>query len=54
MVGRKPETKKRRIPLNMIEKSSQRLRLSLRQLEVFSAIAREGTARAAADRVARS
>jgi DNA-binding transcriptional LysR family regulator len=38
----------------MIEKSSQRLRLSLRQLEVFSAIAREGTARAAADRVARS
>ena len=38
----------------MIEKSSQRLRLSLRQLEVFAAIAREGTARAAADRVARS
>lgn len=38
----------------MIEKSSQRLRLSLRQLEVFAAIAREGTARAAADRIARS
>jgi DNA-binding transcriptional LysR family regulator len=38
----------------MIEKSSQRLRLSLRQLEVFAAITREGTARAAAGRVARS
>ena len=54
MVERKSETKKRRIPLTMIEKSSQRLRLSLRQLEVFAAITREGTARAAAGRVARS
>lgn len=38
----------------MIEKSGQRLRLNLRQLEVFVAIARTGSARAAADRVARS
>lgn len=38
----------------MIGKSNQRLRLGLRQLEVFAAIARAGTARAAADRVARS
>jgi DNA-binding transcriptional LysR family regulator len=38
----------------MIEKTSQRLRLNLRQLEVFAAIAREGSARAAADRIARS
>jgi len=38
----------------MIGKTSQRLRLSLRQLEVFAAIAREGSSRAAAERVARS
>lgn len=38
----------------MIEKTGQRLRLNLRQLEVFAAIARTGSARAAADRVARS
>jgi len=38
----------------MIEKTSQRLRLNLRQLEVFVAIAHEGSARAAATRVARS
>ncbi len=38
----------------MIEKPGQRLRLNLRQLEVFAAIARTGSARAAADRVARS
>ena len=38
----------------MIEKSSQRLRLNLRQLEVFAAIAHTGSARAAAGRVARS
>jgi len=38
----------------MIEKTNQRLRLSLRQLEVFAAIARAGSARAAAERVARS
>ncbi|MEO6625189.1 MAG: LysR family transcriptional regulator, partial [Burkholderiaceae bacterium] len=38
----------------MSEKTSQRLRLSLRQLEVFAAIAREGSSRAAAARVSRS
>ena len=38
----------------MIEKTNQRLRLHLRQLEVFAAIAREGSSRAAAQRVARS
>ncbi|MEZ5637863.1 MAG: LysR substrate-binding domain-containing protein [Burkholderiaceae bacterium] len=38
----------------MIDKTNQRLRLNLRQLEVFTAIARAGSARAAADRVARS
>ena len=38
----------------MSEKTDQRLRLTLRQLEVFSAMARSGSTRAAADRVARS
>lgn len=38
----------------MIEKMNQRLRLNLRQLEVFAAIARSGSSRAAAERVARS
>ena len=38
----------------MIEKTNHRLRLNLRQLEVFAAIAREGSSRAAAERVARS
>ena len=38
----------------MIEKTNQRLRLNLRQLEVFAAIARAGSSRAAAERVARS
>ena len=38
----------------MIEKTNQRLRLNLRQLEVFAAIARSGSSRAAAERVARS
>ena len=38
----------------MIGKPAQRLRLNLRQLEVFVAIAREGSSRAAAERVARS
>lgn len=38
----------------MIEKSDQRLRLNLRQLEVFVATARGGSTRAAADRIARS
>ena len=39
----------------MSEKSDQRrLRLTLRQLEVFAALARTGSTRAAADRVARS
>jgi DNA-binding transcriptional LysR family regulator len=38
----------------MSEKTDQRLRLTLRQLEVFAAMARSGSTRAAADRVARS
>ena len=38
----------------MSEKSDQRLRLTLRHLEVFAATARVGSTRAAADRVARS
>src|SRR3954471_24751566 len=38
----------------MSEKSDQRLRPTLRQLEVFTALARTGSTRAAADRVARS
>lgn len=38
----------------MIGKPAQRLRLNLRQLEVFVAIARAGSSRAAAERVARS
>jgi len=38
----------------MIDKTNQRLRLNLRQLEVFAAIAREGSSRAAAERVSRS
>jgi len=54
MVGKFTELKKRRIQHTMIEKTSQRLRLNLRQLEVFVAIAHEGSARAAATRVARS
>jgi DNA-binding transcriptional LysR family regulator len=38
----------------MSDKTDQRLRLTLRQLEVFAATARTGSTRAAADRVARS
>ena len=38
----------------MNEKTDQRVRLTLRQLEVFSAIARGGTTRAAAEEVSRS
>jgi DNA-binding transcriptional LysR family regulator len=38
----------------MSEKIDQRMRLTLRQLEVFAAMARSGSTRAAADRVARS
>lgn len=38
----------------MTEKTDQRLRLTLRQLEVFAATARAGSTRAAADKVARS
>jgi DNA-binding transcriptional LysR family regulator len=38
----------------MSEKSDQRLRLTLRQLEVFVAVARGGTTRAAAEAVSRS
>lgn len=38
----------------MIERTDQRLRLTLRQLEVFVATARDGSTRAAATRVARS
>ncbi len=48
--------KKRTIPVIMIDKTDQeaRLRLSLRQLEVFVATARSGSTRAAAGRIARS
>lgn len=45
---------KRIIPLAMSEKNDQRLKLTLRQLEVFAATARAGSTRAAAQRVARS
>lgn len=38
----------------MNQKTDQRLRLTLRQLEVFAAIARGGTTRAAADEISRS
>ncbi|RZL88559.1 MAG: LysR family transcriptional regulator [Variovorax sp.] len=38
----------------MTHKSDQRLRITLRQLEVFAATAREGSTRAAAGRIARS
>lgn len=38
----------------MVDRSDQRLRLNLRQLEVFVATAREGSTRAAAGRIARS
>jgi DNA-binding transcriptional LysR family regulator len=38
----------------MTQKIDQRLRLTLRQLEVFAAVARGGTTRAAGDEVARS
>ncbi len=52
------QTEKRRISLMVIDKADQettgRLRLTLRQLEVFVAIARAGSTRAAADRIARS
>lgn len=54
MLGNIAELKKWRIQVIVIDKSNQRLRLNLRQLEVFAAIARSGSARAAADRVARS
>ena len=52
------EREKRIIPLTMIGKTGQqtnpRLRLNLRQLEVFVATARAGSTRGAAERVARS
>lgn len=38
----------------MIDKTDQRLRMNLRQLEVFVATARTGSTRAAAGRIARS
>ena len=38
----------------MTQKIDQRLRLTLRQLEVFAAVARGGTTRAAADEISRS
>lgn len=38
----------------MNQKTDQRIRLTLRQLEVFSAVARGGTTRAAADEISRS
>jgi DNA-binding transcriptional LysR family regulator len=57
MLGGNRKTEKQIISLIMIEKTGQqdeRLRLNLRQLEVFVATAREGTTRAAAGRIARS
>ncbi|HPR44378.1 MAG TPA: LysR family transcriptional regulator, partial [Ottowia sp.] len=38
----------------MNQKIDQRLKLTLRQLEVFAAVARGGTTRAAADEISRS
>lgn len=38
----------------MTQKTDQRLKLTLRQLEVFAAVARGGTTRAAADEISRS
>jgi len=56
--SRVTEGRARIIPLEMIDKDGQqidpRLRLSLRQLEVFVATARTGSTRGAAERVARS
>jgi DNA-binding transcriptional LysR family regulator len=62
MLGSSRKMKKRTIVFTMSDKTDQgsgpsvapRLRLSLRQLEVFVATARAGTTRAAADHVARS
>jgi DNA-binding transcriptional LysR family regulator len=62
MVGILRQKKNQTIQVNVTEKTDQqesllaspRLRLSLRQLEVFVATARAGSTRAAADRVARS
>ncbi len=58
MVGKNFKRKKRRISFRVIDKSNQqsfqRLRLNLRQLEVFLATAHGGSTRAAADRIARS
>lgn len=54
MVRSITQTKKPIIQVKMIDKSGQRLRLSLRQLEVFVATAQGGSTRAAAERIARS
>jgi len=49
-----PESVWRIIPLSMTQKIDQRLKLTLRQLEVFAAVARGGTTRAAGDEISRS
>lgn len=58
IIGKSHKVKNQIIFLRMIDKSNQpsfqRLRLNLRQLEVFLATARGGSTRAAADRIARS
>lgn len=62
MLGKAAETKKRRIPLTVIDKSIQQegprsagvTHLTLHQLAVFVATAQGGSTRAAAERVARS
>ena len=58
MVRSGAEREKRRIQVKMIQKTGQladpRLRLNLRQLEVFVAIARAGSTHGAAQRVSRS
>jgi DNA-binding transcriptional LysR family regulator len=54
IVGGGNDQEKLIILLTMIEKTDQRLRLNLRQLEVFVATAHAGSTRSAADRIARS
>ena len=58
MLGSKRKQEKQTISIKMSDKTDQltssRLRLNLRQLEVFVATARAGSTRGAADRIARS
>jgi len=54
MLGSRRSSQKRIIPLDMSEKIDQRLRVTLRQLEVFAAMAGAESTRSAAEKVARS